>query len=249
MALPALVAAVRAGVQRWYPTLDNGIYSARAWDVGTTHNPMLATWSSRSKVTGVLMNHPGPMPFQLLAPFRRLLGPVGVHIGSALVNAGALGAAGWMGWRVGRRRGAVVFGGGALVLAASMGSAVLSDTWTHNLPLLALFTAAVAMWASFAGDAWAPVVTVIFAGLCAQISLAYIVLSAVLIAASLAAGLRGGGLSGATRRQPQLQQDRRNRSASTACGGDHCLGGAVGAAGVGAVRRSGRAARQRHRHD
>ena len=158
VALPALVAAVRAGVQRWYPTLDNGIYSARAWDVGTTHNPMLATWSSRSKVTGVLMNHPGPMPFQLLAPFRRLLGPVGVHIGSALVNAGALGAAGWMGWRVGRRRGAVVFGGGALVLAASMGSAVLSDTWTHNLPLLALFTAAVAMWASFAGDAWAPVV-------------------------------------------------------------------------------------------
>ena len=189
VALPALVAAVRAGVQRWYPTLDNGIYSARAWDVGTTHNPMLATWSSRSKVTGVLMNHPGPMPFQLLAPFRRLLGPVGVHIGSALVNAGALGAAGWMGWRVGRRRGAVVFGGGALVLAASMGSAVLSDTWTHNLPLLALFTAAVAMWASFAGDAWAPVVTVIFAGLCAQISLAYIVLSAVLIAASLAAGV------------------------------------------------------------
>ena len=80
-ALPALAAAIRATAQRWYPTLDNGIYSARAWDVGTSHNPMLATWSSRSTATGIIMNHPGPMAFQLLAPFRRLFGPVGVPPG------------------------------------------------------------------------------------------------------------------------------------------------------------------------
>lgn len=149
---------------------------------------MLATWSSRSTATGVVMNHPGPMPFQLLAPFRRLLGPIGIRIGSAIINAGALGSAAWLGWRVGRRRGAVAFGGGGLVLAASMGSEVLSDPWTHNLPLLAFFAAAVALWASFAGDRWGPAVTVFWASLCAQTSLAYVVLAAILVAASLAAG-------------------------------------------------------------
>ena len=159
-ALPALVAGARAAVQRWYPTLDNGIYSTRAWDVATSNNPMLATWSSRSTATGIIMNHPGPMPFQLLAPFRRLFGPVGVRVGSAMINAGAAGSAVWMAWRIGRRRGVAVFGLGVLALTASMGSEVLSDPWTHNLPLLAFFAAAVGLWASMAGDRWGPTMTV-----------------------------------------------------------------------------------------
>ncbi len=187
-ALPALAAGARAAIQRWYPTLDDGIYSARAWDVGTSNNPMLATWSSRSTATGIIMNHPGPMPFQLLAPFRRLFGPVGVRVGSAFINAGAAGSAIWMAWRVGRRRGVATFGLGVLVLSASMGSEVLSDPWTHNLPLLALFAAAVGLWASLAGDRWGPAMTVFWASLCAQISLAYVILSAALVGASLLAG-------------------------------------------------------------
>lgn len=188
-ALPALAAAVRATAQRWYPTLDNGIYSARAWDVGTSHNPMLATWSSRSTATGIIMNHPGPMAFQLLAPFRRLFGPVGVRIGSAFINAGAAGSVVWMAWRVGRRRGVATFGLGVLVLSASMGSEVLSDPWTHNLPLLAFFAAAVGLWASMAGDRWGPTMTVFWASQCAQTSLAYVVLSAALVGTSLLAGI------------------------------------------------------------
>ncbi|MEZ5383380.1 MAG: hypothetical protein R2754_16480 [Microthrixaceae bacterium] len=188
VALPALAAALRAGAQRWQATLDNGIYSARAWDVGTSHNPMLATWSSRSTATGVVMNHPGPLPFQLLAPFRRLLGPVGTRVGSGLINAGALGSAAWLAWRVGRRRGAVCFGLGGLVLAASMGSEVLSDPWTHNLPLLAFFAAMVGLWASLAGDRWGPMVSVCWTSLCAQTSLAYVVPGAVVVVASLVAG-------------------------------------------------------------
>lgn len=207
-ALPALAAAIRATAQRWYPTLDNGIYSARAWDVGTSHNPMLATWSSRSTATGIIMNHPGPMAFQLLAPFRRLFGPVGVRIGSAFINAGAAGSVVWMAWRVGRRRGVATFGLGVLVLSASMGSEVLSDPWTHNLPLLGFFAAAVGMWASLAGDRWGPALTVFWASLCAQISLAYVVLSAVLVAASLMAGV--GWWWGADRR---TSRNRRNGSA------------------------------------
>ena len=188
-ALPALVAGSRAAIQRWHPTLDNGIYSARAWDVGTSNNPMLATWSSRSTATGIIMNHPGPMPFQLLAPLRRLLGPIGIRVGSAMVNGGAAGSAIWMAWRVGRRRGVAVFGLGVLVLAASMGSEVLSDPWTHNLPLLAFFAAAVGLWASLAGDRWGPTLTVFWASLCAQTSLAYVILSAALVGTSLLAGI------------------------------------------------------------
>lgn len=187
VALPALAAAIRALIQRWYPTLDDGIYSARAWDVGTTNNPMLATWSSRSSATGILMNHPGPMPYQLLAPFRRLMGPMGVRAGSAAINGGALATVAWLGWRVGRRRGVVAFGGGGLVLAASMGSEVLTDPWTHNLPLLACFAASVALWASLAGDRWGPLAAAFWASLCAQTSLAYVVLAAVLVAGSLSA--------------------------------------------------------------
>ena len=77
-----------------------------------------------------------------------------------------------------------------------------------NLALLGFFAAAVGMWASLAGDRWGPALTVFWASLCAQISLAYVVLSAVLVAASLMAGV--GWWWGADRR---TSRNRRNGSA------------------------------------
>src|SRR5918997_2617258 len=61
--VPIVVATVRALVAGWQPLGDNGILLVRARDVGTSHNPLLGSWTSASLVLDTHVNNPGPPTF------------------------------------------------------------------------------------------------------------------------------------------------------------------------------------------
>ncbi len=180
-----LVSGIRGAVEGWYPLGDNALLTLRGRDVLTSHHPWLGTWTSASLSVGTAINNPGPLQFDLLAPFARLAPAAGVAIGVAVINvlAGVLAAA------FARRSGGarlvaftMVAAGG---LAWSMGSELLFDPWQPHsllLPFLALLVLTVAV---AAGDLVALPWAVAVGSLIVQSHLSY----AVLVPGILLAGL------------------------------------------------------------
>ena len=139
--LPFLIAASRALATGWFPVGDSALLSVRAYDVGTSHHPLLGSWTSASLTLGVDVNNPGPLYPDLLAPFMWTIGRwfgigAAVAVGVATLNAGFALATGWAGaqiggWRV-ERWGLLLAAG----LSWSMGSELLIDIWQPHALLL-----------------------------------------------------------------------------------------------------------------
>ena len=86
--LPILIATIGAVTRGWVALGDNGLLLVRTEDVLTSHHPLLGTWTSASMAAGRAINNPGPLWFDLLAPFVRLGGPsAGLAAGVAIANA------------------------------------------------------------------------------------------------------------------------------------------------------------------
>lgn len=175
--VPVVVAGVRAALRGWTPTGDDAASAIRAHDVFTGNVPLLGTWSSASAYTGHLISHPGPLHFDLLAIPVRLLGPgPGTAVGTALGNAAAVAALGWL---VHRRLGpaaATVAYGLAACLTWSLGSEMLFDPWSQYAPLLPFALFVVAVWCTVAGDVVAAPVAVVAGSLALQTHLSYVLL-------------------------------------------------------------------------
>jgi len=151
--VPIVVATVRALARGWLPLGDNGILLVRARDVGSSHNPLLGSWTSASLVVGENVNNPGPLYFDALAPWVRLLGPwVGLAVGVMVVNMAASSLA-----VVAARRlaGAPALVGVTVVVAGlqfAMGSELLFDAWQPNALVLPFTAFLVVAAAVAAGD-------------------------------------------------------------------------------------------------
>ena len=184
--LPIVVAVVRALVHGWFPIGDAALLAIRAYDVGTSHNPLLGSWTSASFALGIDVNNPGPLYPDLLAPFMWTFGRAfgigtATAIGVGTINgAAALGTA-LVGARVGGWRTERWM---LLLVAAltwSMGSELLIDIWQPHALLLP-FCALVALTIAVAcGDVimlpvWAGV-----ASLIVQTHVAYIYAVGVLV--------------------------------------------------------------------
>lgn len=203
--VPIVVAAVRATMRGWTPTGDDAYSAVRAWDVFSTHVPLLGTWSSASQYTGHQINHPGPLQFDLLAVPVRLLGHgPGTALGTMLVNCACVVVAVWLAARVAGSVGAGWTAACSALLAWSMGSELLFDPWSQHAPLLPFFLCLVAAWAATAGNLAAlPVMVVagsfalhthlsysiLVPGICA---VAYVIALAGLVRSGRAAGLSTG---------------------------------------------------------
>src|SRR5436190_9183625 len=87
--VPVAVATTRAVQNGWIPTEDNALWAIRSRDLfSLTHLPLIGSWSSVSLSVKTLVNHPGPLYFDVLAVPARLFEPgAGVAFGVALVNA------------------------------------------------------------------------------------------------------------------------------------------------------------------
>ena len=149
----------------------------------SSHPPLLGTWTSASLATGVNVNNPGPLYYDLLALPTWLVGSAGAGrrgLGVALVNAMCGVGVGW----VARRQGGHVVGAIAFaivaVLAWSLGSEVLLDPTQPGamvFPALVLF---VLVWGVARGDVVVLPVLVVVASLVLQTYITYVYLVGVL---------------------------------------------------------------------
>lgn len=179
------VAAVRAATGGWYPIGDNALLTLRARDVLTPSHPWLGTWTSASLSVGTPINNPGPLQFDLLAPFAKVDPAAGVAIGVAVLNALAVVLMAVFARRLGGDR----FVAGTMVVAGvvvyAMSTELLVDPWQPHsmlLPFLLLVVLAIAL---AAGDAVALPWAVGVVSLLVQTHLSYAVLGPGILLAGL----------------------------------------------------------------
>lgn len=138
--LPVLAAAVRALVDGWIPMGENAIMPLRARDVLTADHPFLGTFSSASLTSDTIVNHPGPLLFDLLAIPVRLFGSAaGTVLGIAVINLVSLGVALRAAFAAGGRGLFVAAAIGAAALEWTLGSSLLIDPWNPHVLVLAWY--------------------------------------------------------------------------------------------------------------
>ncbi len=151
--VPVVVATVRALWRGWAPIGDIGLILLRAEDVGTANHPLLGTWTSASLSAGRNVNNPGPLWFDVLAPFVRVLGPnVGTAVAVMVANSAAIVLAAWAARRAGGVAGMLVVTALSAGLAWSLGSELLFDAWQPNAMVLPFWALLVTIWALSTGD-------------------------------------------------------------------------------------------------
>ena len=104
--LPLAAAILHAWRAGWVPIGDHGLIELRAADVFTSNHPWLGTWTSASLTANTNLNNPGPLLFDALAPFVKLLGgSAGAVLGVAVINGAAIAVTLWQGRVLAGRRG------------------------------------------------------------------------------------------------------------------------------------------------
>ncbi len=188
----AVLWAVRDG---WYPVGDNAYFSLRARDVLSGHHPWLGTWSSSSRSTGIQVNNPGPLLFDVLAIPARIDPVLGPMVGTALLASASAVTAVLVGWRTAGATGALVVASAVAALSWSMGSALLVDPWQPHALLLPFLAFVVLAWSAAAGRGAALAGAVGVGSLLVQTHLPYVLLVPVvlLVAGAALVVLHGRG--------------------------------------------------------
>ncbi len=145
--------AVR-GVRAGYEAVnDNALIELRGRDVLTANHPLLGTWSSASISSGIDVNHPGPLLFDLVAaPVKILGGATGIAVAIALLNVAVVWLVGWVTWRVGGATAALTAQVVTAGLVWTLGSELLYDPWQPNVLVLVFWLVMCAAWAVAADE-------------------------------------------------------------------------------------------------
>ena len=184
---PVIAAAVRALHEGWQPVADRGIIATRAYDVFSSHAPLVGQYSFASKVTGELTYSLGPMLYWLLAPAAHVGAPGSFVLTMAVFNvACVLGAV-----ALARRRGGVW-----LMVAAAVGIGLMCrsiaannfyDIWNPSAGLFPLLALIFACWSLACGEYRLAPVTALLGSFLLQCEAGFIPPSL----AALAVGLGG----------------------------------------------------------
>jgi hypothetical protein len=209
---PLLVATVRALTRGWIAIGDNGLILLRAEDVATANHPLLGTWTSASLTAGRNINNPGPLWFDVLAPFVRVGGPsVGLAVGVMVANIAAIVGAAWAAQRTGGVRALVLVTALSAGLAWAMGSELLFDAWQPHALILPFWALLVMSWGLAAGDLWMSPFVIGIASLLVQTHLTFVYVLVVVISVSVAMAALGVArrASGDSERLPREQPSLR----------------------------------------
>lgn len=192
-ALPVVVAGIRAAAGDWVPIGDQAYFTVRSRDVLTGHHPLVGAFSSASVDLTRPVNNLGPLQLDLLAPFTKVAPWGGTALGVAAVHVAAIVTIAWLIARLATPRAVVPAMAATALLTWTMGSNRLVSPVQHPYLVLPFVCLLVAVWASLAGDRWAPVVVVAAGSLCLQTHLSYAVLVSALAVAVVAARVRSAG--------------------------------------------------------
>lgn len=199
--IPVVVAVVRALHDGWIPTGDNALIATRVHAVFSVDTPLLGVVSSASGAAGTLLNHPGPLLFEWLAIPTTVLGrDAGVVVGVGLLNALALVAISWVGWRRGGVGGAglaALFGSS---LAWAMGSELLYDPWQPHSQMLPALAFLFLAWSVASTDLVLAPLAVVMGSMVMQTHLTYVFLVPVVLAVAVVMGVRAARRAHSNRR-------------------------------------------------
>ncbi|CAN5794316.1 hypothetical protein BH18ACT2_BH18ACT2_24960 [soil metagenome] len=178
----AIVAAAVGALADGVELLDERlVFEIRARDVFSAEHPLLGMRSTASGVDNEL-NHPGPLYFELLALFVRVLGgPVGVTIGVAAINVAAVWLVAGAARSLGGPRVALVMTTAAAVLGWTMGSELLVDPWQPQALVLPFLALLVATAATLRGRPPWLFAVVVLASLCAQGNIGFLLVAVTLV--------------------------------------------------------------------
>jgi len=190
-AAPVLVSTIRALIDGWMPAGDQAIIATRAYDVFTSHTPLVGQYSDATTVTHYTLHSLGPMLYWLLALPVRFGSPETLALTMGIVNAlvivGVVALA--------RRR-----GGRALMFAVAIAVAlmcrsltpeVFHDVWNASAGLFPFMLLIFLCWSLACGEYRLLPLIVLTASFVVQCQLAFLPPSLGL----LAVGLVGLGAS------------------------------------------------------
>jgi hypothetical protein len=177
----------RAVLNRYVPLDDNAVTEARARDVFSSRIPLIGTVSSVTQLGSGVVNHPGPLLFDLLAvPVRLFPHGSGVAVGVTMIHIAALVALAWCSRRLLGNAGASVVMAVAASFLWSMGSEAWFEVWQPVVPMLPFLLALVSLWALAAGVDVAAIPAVVATSFAVQTHGSYLLLGPVLVLIAIA---------------------------------------------------------------
>jgi hypothetical protein len=181
--IASTIKALRAG---WMPAGDDGIIATRAWDVLTSHSPLVGQYSEASRVLGHSVHSPGPMLYWLIALPARFGGVWSIAVTmSALSTLAIVGCV-----ALARRRGgAALMFGAALAIALmcqSLPAEALHDIWNPSAALFPFLLLIFTCWSIACGDERLLPLAVLLASFVTHTHLVYALPVALLMAGALA---------------------------------------------------------------
>jgi hypothetical protein len=171
--LPVIVSSAHAVAVDWVPLGDNAVIAARAYDVFTSHTPLLGQYSTASSLVDDSTYSPGPQEYWILALPARIFDPVALALVAGLFNlAAVVGIV-----LLARRRGGapLMFATAAAVavMSNSLGSEALHDIWNPHIALLPFALLIYLAWSIACGDFRLLPLALLVASFVAQCHLSY----------------------------------------------------------------------------
>jgi hypothetical protein len=151
-AAPVIAATIKAVRDGWIPAADQGIIATRAYDVFTSHAPLVGQYSYAGHVTGKSTYSLGPMLYWLLALPAHFGSPASITWTIAVLNTLAIiGVV-----ALARRRGGVVLMFAAALAVAlmcqSIAAETLHDVWNPSAGLLPFTLLIFLCWSLACGE-------------------------------------------------------------------------------------------------
>ncbi len=185
-ALPVIVTGIRAIAGAWLPAADQGIIATRAYDVFTSHSPLVGQFSMASTLTGHATYDLGPTLYWLLALPARFGGAPALTATMSAFNTALIVCS----VALARRRGGVgLMLASALAIALmshSFGAEALHGIWNPSAGLFALTLLCFLCWSVACDEPRLLPGAVLAASFAMQCHLAYVAPALGLLAVALA---------------------------------------------------------------
>jgi hypothetical protein len=183
-ALPVIVSTIQAVSAGWLPLGDRAVIAIRAFDVLSTHPPLVGQYSAASQVIGEPVLSPGPLLYWLLALPVRLGGPAPV-IAIGLINTCSIAGV----VVLARRRGGLPFmfatAAAVAVMCSSLEGWILHDIWNPSAALFPFLLLIFLAWSVACGEWRLLPLGALVASFVVQAQLTYVAPTALLIVVSV----------------------------------------------------------------
>jgi hypothetical protein len=151
-AVPVIVATVNAVRDHWEPGADQAIIATRAYDVLSSHTPLVGQYTLAGEVVGQVTHGLGPMLYWLIALPARFGSPAAITITMGAVNALAVVGA----VALARRRGGLVLMLATAIAIAlmcrSLAAETFHDVWNPSAGLFPFLLLIFLCWSVACGE-------------------------------------------------------------------------------------------------